>query len=55
MSVQQWQQRFSRHVRAVSEKKWVEDNDWLHRPKVNVALDVNAEAVSALCLERMCA
>lgn len=41
--------------RAVSCKKWIGDNAWLHRPKVQVAMGAQADAVSALCLRLMCA
>lgn len=40
---------------AVSSRKWYGVNEWMDRPKVNVALGVQGEEVSKLCVALMSA
>lgn len=39
----------------MSSRKWFGVNEWMDRPKVNVALGVKAEEVSTLCMALMSA
>jgi hypothetical protein len=40
---------------AVVPKKWAGEHEWQKRPKVHVAVQVNSQAVRALCYDLMSA
>jgi len=59
-TVRGWLRRFcartgwlTRGGGAVTDKKWVGENEWARRPKVNVALGVDAAAVTRICMDLM--
>ena len=38
---------------AVTNKKWIGENEWMRRPKVQVAVTVQSEAIVAQCMDLM--